>query len=166
MSSGDFSLNGVKIDIRSSPKGIIDNVDVNPFNSGTGSFTNLTVSGNSIFSNTTQSTSTTSGSLRIAGGVGIAGNLYVGGNTNFVGTGTLTIPVGTTAQRPSIPVIGMIRFNTDLENFEGYDGEKWRIIGEEASDDYGDLSGVVTVTLDYRFVNEVVDTSLDYGNLF
>lgn len=31
-----------------------------------------------------------------------------------VSNGNLTIPVGTTAQRPTTPVIGMIRLNTDL----------------------------------------------------
>jgi len=31
-----------------------------------------------------------------------------------VSNGNLTIPVGTTAQRPATPVIGMIRLNTDL----------------------------------------------------
>jgi hypothetical protein len=154
------------ISLLSGSIGSIDNFNIGSSNPGSGFFTNLNSSGILSVSNIQQSISTTTGSLRVAGGVGISGNLYVGGNTNFVGTGTLTIPVGSTAQRPNSPVIGMIRFNTDIENFEGYDGEKWRIIGEETSDDYGDLSGVVTVTLDYRFVNEVVDTSLDYGNLF
>jgi hypothetical protein len=31
-----------------------------------------------------------------------------------VSNGNLTIPVGTTAERPATPVIGMIRLNTDL----------------------------------------------------
>ena len=35
-------------------------------------------------------------------------------NPIFTGTGSMTIPVGTTAQRPNNPVLGMTRINTDL----------------------------------------------------
>ena len=35
-------------------------------------------------------------------------------NPIFAGTGSMTIPVGTTAQRPNNPVLGMTRINTDL----------------------------------------------------
>jgi hypothetical protein len=35
-------------------------------------------------------------------------------NPAFTGTGSMTIPVGSTAQRPSNPVLGMTRINTDL----------------------------------------------------
>ncbi len=35
-------------------------------------------------------------------------------NPTFTGTGSMTIPVGSTAQRPSNPVLGMTRINTDL----------------------------------------------------
>ena len=38
-------------------------------------------------------------------------------------TGSLTIPKGTTAQRPGTGVNGMIRYNTDTDVFEGYDGQ-------------------------------------------
>jgi hypothetical protein len=169
MNAGNFGVNlspPFNIALRSGDRGVIDNVDVNPDNQGTGAFTDLTVSGNTLITNTTDSTSVSTGALRVSGGVGIEKNLVVGGNASFVGSGTLTIPVGTTAQRPAVPVIGMIRFNTDIENFEGFDGENWRTIGEEASDDYKELVGTVTVSQDYRFVNEPHDTTLDYGGLF
>lgn len=35
-------------------------------------------------------------------------------NPIFTGTGSMTIPVGTTSQRPNNPVLGMTRINTDL----------------------------------------------------
>ncbi len=35
------------------------------------------------------------------------------GNTTINGTGYLTLPVGTTAERPETPVVGMLRFNND-----------------------------------------------------
>jgi hypothetical protein len=41
-------------------------------------------------------------------------------NANFVSTGAVTIPRGTTAQRPTVPVNGMIRYNTNTAHFEGY----------------------------------------------
>jgi hypothetical protein len=63
-------------------------------------------------------------------------------------TGSLVLPVGTTAQRPSSLAQGMIRYNTDDSTFEGYDGGNWGSLGgvkdvdgdtyitaEQASDD-------------------------------
>lgn len=40
------------------------------------------------------------------------------------GTGALTLPVGTTAQRPTA-VVGMIRFNTTTNATEIYNGTSW-----------------------------------------
>jgi len=38
-------------------------------------------------------------------------------------TGSLTIPRGTTAERPGSATVGMLRYNTDTDVFEGYDGQ-------------------------------------------
>ena len=38
----------------------------------------------------------------------------------------LTLPQGTTAQRPGSPTLGMMRFNTSISLVEFYDGAKWR----------------------------------------
>lgn len=49
-------------------------------------------------------------------------------NTNILtigGTGGLEISVGTTAERPSSPVNGTIRYNTDALVFEGYQAGNW-----------------------------------------
>ena len=40
-------------------------------------------------------------------------------------TDYLQYPAGTTAQRPASPVIGMMRFNSDLSAFECYSGSAW-----------------------------------------
>jgi hypothetical protein len=40
-------------------------------------------------------------------------------------TGALDIPVGTTAQRPNPATSGNIRFNTDIQSTEIYDGTAW-----------------------------------------
>jgi len=44
---------------------------------------------------------------------------------NVTATGAWTIPVGTTAQRPSSPATGMIRFNTTTGKVETYNGSSW-----------------------------------------
>lgn len=51
--------------------------------------------------------------------------------------GALSIPIGTTAQRPSSPVAGMMRFNTDTGVPEFHNGTSWSsvAIGGSAIDD-------------------------------
>lgn len=46
-------------------------------------------------------------------------------NISFAGASNLGIPVGTTAQRPSSPTNGMIRYNTTTTALEGYIGGTW-----------------------------------------
>jgi hypothetical protein len=57
----------------------------------------------------------------------VTGTLGVTGNVTLSSTGFLKIPVGTTAQQPT-PAAGMIRFNSDTIQFEGY-GTAWGTIG-------------------------------------
>lgn len=38
----------------------------------------------------------------------------------------LLMPPGTTAERPAVPVAGMVRYNTDLGQIEGYTGGLWQ----------------------------------------
>jgi hypothetical protein len=40
-------------------------------------------------------------------------------------TGSFTIPVGNTAQRPASPVSGMLRYNTTLSKLEIYINDTW-----------------------------------------
>jgi hypothetical protein len=44
---------------------------------------------------------------------------------NFVSTGAVTIPAGTTAQRPNPAVNGMMRYNTTTLRVEGYANNTW-----------------------------------------
>jgi hypothetical protein len=46
-------------------------------------------------------------------------------NANFVSTGAVDIPSGTTAQRPVSPVNGMMRYNTTTLSIEGYANNTW-----------------------------------------
>jgi hypothetical protein len=47
------------------------------------------------------------------------------GDMTLNGTGAITLPSGTTAQRPSSPVAGMIRYNTTESANEVYNGTSW-----------------------------------------
>lgn len=51
------------------------------------------------------------------------------GDGTFSGTGQVKLPAGTTAQRSGSPATGMLRYNTSLSSFEGYDGTAWGGIG-------------------------------------
>ena len=81
-------------------------------------------------------------SRNIADLVGDRGALNLNSNSlsstftdiDFTGTGSITLPVGTTAQRDSSPSVGMIRFNSDLGVFEGYKAGSWSEIGGGSSD--------------------------------
>lgn len=46
----------------------------------------------------------------------------------FTGTGAVTLPSGTVAQRPT-PATGQLRFNSEDVTFEGYNGTTWGPIG-------------------------------------
>jgi len=48
-------------------------------------------------------------------------------------TGATELPRGTTAQRPASPTAGMIRFNTDFNVYESYDGTSWNATAYNAN---------------------------------
>ena len=50
-----------------------------------------------------------------------------------VGTSAFRLPMGTTAERPLTPVIGMFRFNVTLNALEVYNGTSWAIVVTSAS---------------------------------
>jgi hypothetical protein len=80
------------------------------------------------------------------------GTATFGGDVLLTGTGVLDLPVGTTAQRPGSPTSGMIRFNTDLTQFEGYNGTAWSSVGGGATGGGADtvfLENSNTVTTNY-----------------
>ena len=49
-------------------------------------------------------------------------------NTTINDTGFVQLPVGTTAQRPSSPVTGMMRYNTTFGVIEYWNGSAWTTI--------------------------------------
>ena len=68
--------------------------------------------------------------IRWDGNVGITRNsvndmeLNAGSVLDIVATGAVEMPIGTNAQRPT-GVNGMLRFNTDINEFEGYKSNAW-----------------------------------------
>ena len=61
------------------------------------------------------------------------GTASFAGDVNLTGTGQINLPAGTTAQRSGSPNSGMIRFNTTLGQFEGYNGTAWGQLGAGAT---------------------------------
>jgi hypothetical protein len=53
----------------------------------------------------------------------------IAGNIAFTSNAFVRLPIGNTAQRPGTSTIGMLRYNTSLNSFEGYDGTEWGEIG-------------------------------------
>lgn len=49
----------------------------------------------------------------------VSGVSTFNGTANFLSTDDILIPVGSTAQRPASPTVGMIRFNSDTNQYEG-----------------------------------------------
>ena len=47
----------------------------------------------------------------------------------FNATNSILFPVGNTAQRPSVPVEGMVRYNTTIQDIEVYDADEWKAVG-------------------------------------
>jgi hypothetical protein len=70
--------------------------------------------------------------LDVGGALDVSGALTVGGDGDFTSTGSVKLPVGTTAQRPT-PADGKVRFNTDTTKFEGYNGTAWGQLGGGAT---------------------------------
>ena len=80
-----------------------------------------------------------------------ASTASVPNNLNFSGTGSITVPNGTTGQRPGSPAAGMIRCNSTSGTFEGYTSS-WGSIGGGATGGGGDqvfIENELTVTTDY-----------------
>jgi len=124
---------------------------------------NVSMAGGFTLSNTDDATSSTAGGcLTVAGGAAVAKklfvgtNLSVGGNTTLSGnlsvTGpTLQLPTGDTAARPSVPSVGIVRYNSETSQFEGYGaGESW-----------GSLGGVVNVEQTTKILAETSPASGD-----
>ena len=83
----------------------------------------------------------------------VGNNLEVTGNASINSTGSLKLPVGTTAQRPTAAT-GKVRYNTTTSSYEGYDGSGWAPLGGGATGAGGDTVfnlNSLEVTTTYTF---------------
>jgi cytoskeletal protein CcmA (bactofilin family) len=78
-------------------------------------------------------------------GIRVVGDALIDGNSTMNGTGSLKVPVGTTAQRPT-PAAGMFRYNTTEGKFEGYTTE------------WGEIGGGGGITTEAHVANNAVVT--------
>lgn len=92
--------------------------------------------------------------------ISITGNIIVDDTRNlaninsatFTGNSHIKVPIGNTSQRPSIVQSGMIRYNTDLNGFEGSSGSSWGSLGGGATGGGSDkvfIENDLTITSNY-----------------
>lgn len=136
-------INVGKVTLNPPQPSTMNNIDIGNLVRKTAKFTLLDANDTAIFTKNVPSLNPVTGTVIVTGGVGVSGSINAGGNGSFAGTGSLKVPVGTTAQRPT-GVTGMIRYNTDIGNFEGFDGQEWKLLGGTQDEDWG----LVTGTLD------------------
>lgn len=125
---------------------------------GTG---NIIFEGIQVSDNNISSTVTNSDIVLTPQGTGI---VNINSNQSF------KIPVGTTAERPSSPAVGMIRYNTSLSQYEGWTGSYWQSLGGVI-----DIAGVTKITPELApgtadniirfYINNVVKATLDSTKL-
>ncbi len=97
--------------------------------------------------------------LSISGNFTVTGNIPVAGWVGSSQTGSLLVPVGTTAQRDGTPATGMLRYNSTLGIFEGYASSAWGSIavlesGSYSATDNGSVSTAQTVLEDDDYQQE------------
>lgn len=94
---------------------------------------NPTVTSNATNANTASTIVARDASGNFSAGTLTLAGLTFSGNIDTSSTGYIDLPAGTTAQRPGSPSSGMIRFNSTLTQFEGYNGTAWGQLGGGAT---------------------------------
>jgi len=75
---------------------------------------------------------TIDGTETVTGKITAQGDQDVAGYLRATGTGAMRVPVGTTAQRPAVPVAGDVRFNSTQNAFEVFGGASWATSADDA----------------------------------
>ena len=134
---------------------------------GTSNLGNVVISSDLISFNTASTTSTSSPMSFRTGGAADArliilsnGNIGIGtsnplNSLHINSTDGIVIPVGTNAERPtsSAAVRGLVRYNSDGSQFEGFDGSNW-----------GSLGGVIDVDQD-TYINAETSAGINNNQL-
>lgn len=91
----------------------------------------------------------TSGNISITNPDGVTGNININVGTNvaqldkdssWTSKGGITLPKGSSGDR-GVEVAGKIRYNTELQKFEGFDGTSWNALGAASEVEITTLSG-------------------------
>jgi hypothetical protein len=103
------------------------------------------------------------GTITGLSGVSTPGDQLTVVTNGTVGAGSLIVPIGTTAQRPTFPINGAWRYNTTLNKTEYWDGTVWRsdVTSLAKSDDVNLVSPVVGNILQYdgsKWTNSLAST--------
>ena len=101
----------------------------------------------------------TTASPSFTGTITSAGDIVMSGN------GSLQLPTGTTAQRPT-PATGDIRFNTSITQFEGYNGSAWGEIANGVPPGSVLTFASTTVPSGYLECNGATVSRSTYASLF
>jgi hypothetical protein len=79
-----------------------------------------------VFNNGTNVVEAVTGAVNLSiGTLAVTGTSTFSGDSTYAGTGQVKLPAGTTAQRSGSPADGMIRYNTDQDQIEGYVNGIW-----------------------------------------
>jgi len=138
--------------------GNIDGTTIGASSAAAATFTDLTASGtvsgagfNALFASPPEIGATAAAAGTFTGITISGGTLTTPATLTFSSTASVRLPNGTTAQRPGAPQTGMIRYNSDTDQFEGYT-TTWGSIGGGASGGGGDevfQENETTVTTSY-----------------
>jgi hypothetical protein len=118
------------------------------FNNGT----NVVEVVNSAVSMQTTGNSSVGGNLAVTGTSAFTGTTAFAADSTYNGTGQVKLPAGTTGERSGTPINGQIRYNSTLNQFEGYQNGAWGSLGGGATGGGSDevfVENGVTVTTSY-----------------
>jgi hypothetical protein len=134
------------ISIAPTTTGTINNMTIGGTTRAAGSFTTLNANAG------TGSSGTGVGTIVVTGGVGVSENINAGGYIATSATSYVQIAKGNTSQRPT-GVSSYIRYNTDQNYLETYNGTSW-VPGGGAGFKHVDVtSGYSTSSWDFCWVN-------------
>jgi len=106
-----------------------------------------------VFNNGTNVVEAVTGAVNLSvGTLAVTGTSTFAGDSTYSGTGQVKLPAGTTAQRSGSPADGMIRYNTNQNQIEGYINGVWGgISGAQAG-------GAILTNKDIASVNYTIST--------
>ncbi len=145
------------------------------YNPSSGVLTSTSFAGaltGNVTGNCSGSAATVTGAAQTAiTSLGTLSGLTIAGNLLFTGTGMVDMPVGTTGERPAGASTGAFRYNSTLNQFEGYGNTGWGAIGGSGGGATGGGSDEIfvensqTITTSYTIGNGSAKNASSVGDL-